>query len=136
VALTYAGFTAAANIIGGRINGQLGLVPDGGSNEIAYTVSLKYVNGPWTFGWVGEAGWFQGTPLLAGISTRFGRAFATGVQYTLAPGLIVGVEYGYNEQRQGGYNFVTGAIGGAGTAGNVNNYIHGQSLVLGSVVNF
>jgi hypothetical protein len=135
LALTYAGFTVAANAIGGRINGQLGLVPDGGVNEIAYTLSVKYVYGPWTIGWVGEAGWFQGSPLLAGISTRRGRALATGVQYTVAPGFQVGVEYGYSEQNQGGYNFVTGAVA-TGAAGKVNNSIHGQSLVFGSVVNF
>ena len=128
IALTYAGFTLAGNIIGGRINGQLGLVPEGGSDEIAYTISAKYVNGPWTLGAVGEIGWFQGNPVLAGLSQRRGMALAVGAQYNVAPGLSLAAEYGYNDQKQSLNNF-TSAPGFADS-------VHGQSFVLGSVVNF
>ncbi len=135
LALTYAGWTLAGNVIGGRINGQLGLVPNGGSNELAYTVSLKYVFGPWTFGAVGEVGWYQGNPVLAGISTRRGRALAVAAQYTVAPGLQLALEYGYNDVYQGATNMLTGGAV-VGPAGTVMNTAHGQALVLGSVVNF
>jgi len=70
LALTYAGFTLAGNIIGGRLNGQLALAPKGGVGELAYTVSAKYVNGPWTVGVVGEIGFYQGNPALSGYSQR------------------------------------------------------------------
>jgi hypothetical protein len=143
LAVTFAGFTLAGNVIGGRINGQLGLVPNGGSDELAYTISLKYVNGPLTMGVVGETGWYQGNPALAGLSQRRGRALAIGAQYTVAPGFQVGVEYGYNEVSQSLQNMVSGAIGPASVSGGVvnangtaNNTVHGQSFILGSVVNF
>ncbi len=135
VALTAAGFTLAGNIIGGKINGQLGLVPDGGSNEIAYTVGLKYVNGPWTVGVVGEIGWYQGNPVLSGISTRRGRGITAGVQYTVAPGFQVAAEYLWNDVYQGATNFAGGTIS-TGPAGVSGNNAHGQAFVLGNVVNF
>ena len=73
VALTFAGFTLGANAIGGRLNGQLALAPQGGVPEVAYTVGLKYVTGPLTVGVVGEIGWYQGDVRLTGVTQRRGR---------------------------------------------------------------
>ena len=87
VALTFAGFTLGANAIGGRLNGQLALAPQGGVPEVAYTVGLKYVTGPLTVGVVGEIGWYQGDVRLTGVTQRRGRGITAGALYRLAPGL-------------------------------------------------
>ena len=70
LAVTFAGFTLAGNVIGGRVNGQLAAAPKGGVGTLAYVASLKYVNGPWTVGIVGEVGNYQGNPVLSGFSVR------------------------------------------------------------------
>jgi len=124
LALTYAGFTVGGNVIGGRVNGQLGLAPKGGAGEIAELVGAKYVAGPWTVGVVAERGDYQGNPLLAGLTQRRARAIDAGVQYQVAPGMQVWAEYMYQDVWQGG----------AGGVGVVNP--HSQGVILGDVVNF
>ncbi|HLJ04651.1 MAG TPA: hypothetical protein VKT26_00150 [Acetobacteraceae bacterium] len=124
LALTYAGFTVGGNVIGGRVNGQLGLVPKGGAHETAELVGAKYVTGPWTIGIVAERGDYQGNPLLAGLTQRRGRAIDGGVQYQVAPGMAVWAEYMYQDVWQGG----------AGGQGTVN--VKSQGFLLGDVVNF
>jgi hypothetical protein len=124
LAVTYAGFTVGGNVIGGRVNGQLGLAPKGGAGEIAELVGAKYVTGPWTVGIVAERGDYQGNPLLAGLTQRRGRAIDAGVQYQVAPGMQVWAEYMYQDVWQGG----------AGGQGTVN--VHSQGVILGDVVNF
>ena len=69
-ALTFAGFTASANAIGGKLNGQGALTPSGGSNEAAMILGLKWTGGPLTVGGTVEKGWYQGNVVLAGISQR------------------------------------------------------------------
>jgi predicted porin len=93
LALTYGGFTIGGNIIGGRINGALAAVPQHGVGELAYTVGLKYISGPFTIGVVGEIGWSQGNVNLVGISQRRGRGLDFGASYALAPGYTVYAEY-------------------------------------------
>jgi hypothetical protein len=136
VAVTFAGITLNGNVIGGKINGQLGLVPDGGSNELAYVIGAKYVTGPWTMGIAGEIGWYQGNPVLSGISQRRGRGLVAGVQYTVAPGFQVAAEYLWNDVQQSATNFVGGTVSTAPAAQNIGNNAHGQAFVLGNVVNF
>jgi hypothetical protein len=134
LALTYAGFTIGGNVIGGRMNGPLAATPQHGVGELAYTVGLKYVSGPFTIGAAGEIGWYQGNVNLTGISQRRGRALDFGASYTVAPGFIVYAEYVYQDLQQSGFNFVTGAAGGA-TAG-LNNNIRSHGFTIGNVVNF
>jgi len=135
LAVTWAGFTLAGNVIGGRVNGQLAAAPKGGVGTLAYIASLKYVNGPWTVGIVGEVGNYQGNPVLSGFSQRRGRAIAVGGQYNIAPGFAVAAEYLWNDTYQGGNNFITGAVGTAPGA-NLNNNFHGQNFIVANVVNF
>ena len=61
VAATFAGFTVGGNIIGGKMNGQMGLQPSGGAPLLGVLAGAKYVYGPWTVGIVGEEYWEQGT---------------------------------------------------------------------------
>jgi len=131
LALTYAGFTLAGNVIGGRINGQLAPVPQGGSNELAYTIGLKYVTGPITLGVAGEIAWYQGNALMAGISQRRGRGITVGAQYAVAPGFQVAAEYLYNDIQQSGVNLGSGAVGSS-----ANNSLKGQSFVLANQISF
>jgi hypothetical protein len=134
LALTYAGFTLGGNVIGGRTNGPLAPAPQHGADELAYTIGLKYVSGPFTVGVVGEVGWFQGNVNLTGISQRRGRGLDFGASYTVAPGLVAYAEYFYQDLQQSGFNFITGAAGGAG--GGLNNNIKSQGFTVGNVISF
>ena len=131
VAITFGRFTVGGNVIGGRLNGQLALAPQHGAPEVAYMVGVKYVNGPFVIGVAAERGDYQGSVNLTGLSQRRGQAIDVGVGYTVAPGLIVYAEYQYDTLYQGGFNFVTSAIGSA-----ANNNARSQGLLVGNVVNF
>ena len=111
IALTYAGFTVGGNVIGGRLNGQLALAPQGGTPEVAYLLGAKYVAGPLTVGIVAENGTYQGAQQMVGLSQRRGRGIDFGASYTVAPGYTVWAEYMYQDIYQGGVNLVTGAVG-------------------------
>jgi len=111
VALTYAGFTIGGNIIGGRISGVLGLVPQNGVSELAYLIGAKYVAGPLTVGISAERGVYQGNVNLTGISQRRGQALDIGASYSVAPGYLVYAEYQYQNLRQSDFNFITNAMG-------------------------
>ena len=134
-ALTYAGFTLSANAIGGDLNGQLALKPQGGARESAVILGLKYTAGPLTVGVEAEKGWYQGNVVLSGISQRYGQGIAVGGNYVVAPGFTVFGEYMYEEIYQGANNFVTGAVGTAAGA-NANNKVKAQGFLLGNVINF
>jgi hypothetical protein len=131
LAVTYAGFTLAGNVIGGRLNNQLAPAPQGGAPEVAYTIGLKYVTGPLTLGIVAARGDYQGAVQMSGITQRRARAIDAGLSYTVAPGYIVYGEYMWQDIYQGGVNMITGA-----TASNANNEIRSQGVLIGNVVNF
>jgi hypothetical protein len=121
----------AANAIGGRLNGQLALAPQGGAPEVAYTVGLKYVTGPLTVGIVGEEAWYQGSVQLTGLSQRRARGLTAGGVYTVAPGFNVFGEYLWEDVQQAGFNFATNANGSP-----FNNNVKSQGFLLGNVINF
>ncbi len=131
LALTYAGFTVGGNVIGGRINGQLALDPQGGAPMVAYLAGAKYSAGPWTIGIVGEHADYQGNVNMVGLTQSRARAIDTGVSYAVAPGMTVWAEYMWQDIYQGGVNQITGAVGS-----NANNDIKSQGVLLGDVVNF
>jgi hypothetical protein len=136
-AATFAGFTVGGNVIGGQMNGQLGLQPQGGAPLLGFLAGVKYVTGPFTIGIVGEEYWEQGNVQLTGISQRRARALSTGLSYTVAPGYQVFGEYLWNDQSQGGLDFTTATSlnAGANLLRN-NNNVKGQSILIGNVVNF
>jgi predicted porin len=131
VALSYAGVTVGGNVVGGQMNGQLGLQPKNGAPLIGYLLGAKYTAGPLVFGIVGEEYWEQGTATLSGITQRRARGIDAGVSYQIAPGLLTYAEYLWNDQYQGANNFITGAINS-----NANNNIRGQGFLIGQMVNF
>jgi len=135
VAATFAGFTVGGNVVGGQMNGQLGLQPKGGAPLFGILAGAKYVAGPFTVGVVGEEFWEQGNVNLSGITQLKARAIDVGGSFTVAPGFTVFAEYIWGDQTQGARNFVTGAIGTA-AGSNLNNNIKGQGFLIGDVVNF
>ncbi len=135
LALTYAGFTVGGNIVGGQMNGQLGLQPKNGAPLLGYLLGAKYTSGPLVVGIVGEEFWEQGNVNLSGLTQLRGRGIDAGLSYQLAPGFTVWAEYLWNDQQQSARNFISGAIGT--TAGsNLNNNIKGQGFMVGNVVSF
>src|SRR5262249_12856076 len=117
VAVTFAGFTASANAIGGRVNAQGAPTPQGGASQIAYILGLKYVTGPLTLDIQAEEAWYQGNPVLAGLSQRRARAITAGGVYTVAPGFQVFAEYLWEDVSQTGQNFLTGGTGFTAASG-------------------
>jgi len=73
----------------------------------------------------------QGSNQLTHTSQRHEFAFAVGGAYKIAPGINLCVEYMYEMQHQGAYNFNTGAAGVS-----TGNNIHGQGLTLATIVNW
>ena len=129
-ALTYSGFTLAANYIGGALNGQLAMRPTGGAPENAVVVGMTYANGPWTLGLESGIVDSQGDARLTKISQRHEWEIALGGTYALAPGVGLVAEYIHTERHQGNFNFVTGGVGGA------TRDAHAQTLLFATVVNW
>jgi hypothetical protein len=135
VALTAAGFTVGGNIIGGQMNGQMGLQPKGGAPLVGVLAGVKYTAGPLVVGIVGEEYWEQGNVNLSGITQLRARGIDAGASYQIAPGYVAYVEGIWNDQYQGARNFISGAVG-TGAGSNLNNNIKGQGFLIGNVVNF
>jgi hypothetical protein len=86
----------------------------------------------------------QGAAQLTGTSQRREFALAVGGNYVLAPGLNVYAEYQYEYRHQGGFDFVSNALG-TGTTGTVGTAgwkagstrdVHGQAIMVGTSVSW
>jgi hypothetical protein len=133
IAATFSGVTVGGNLIGGNMNGQLGLQPQGGAPLFGFLFGAKYVAGPLTIGAAAEEYWEQGQAQLSGISQLRARGLSTGLSYSVAPGFQVFGEYLYMDQQQSLRNFLTSTFG---PGNNANNNIKGQTFLIGNVVNF
>ncbi len=128
VAVTYQGFTLAANYIGGAVNGRLAARPSQGSTMNAFLVGVTYRNGPLAIGSSFANIDEQGSVAMTGLTQRHEYEFSIGGSYALAPGLVMFADYLYQNRKQGGFNFATG------TPGVSNNQVQGQGFVLGTQV--
>ncbi len=130
IAVTTFNVTAAADYIGGAVNGQLNMRPTGGAPTNAVVTGLTYANGPVVLG--AEIGLIdtQGDARLTGVSQRREMEVAFGGNYKLAPGVQLVGEYLYQQRHQGGYDFSTGALGLNGTTRDA----HGQGLLFSTVL--
>ena len=130
VAFTASNITAAADYIGGRVNGQLALDPTGGAPTNAVVIGLTYAKGSITAG--AEVGIIdtQGDARLVGISQRHEYEIAFGGAYTLAPGVLLVGEYMYTHRHQGGFDFATGTVGVSGRT----NDARGQGVTFATVL--
>jgi hypothetical protein len=123
-------FMTGMTFEGGNVNSTLALTTQGGQQMRAFQPYLTYQNGPWV---VGLDGFFlteQGTAALTGISQRHESGVYAAINYNLAPGLYVMLEYQYETRHQGNLNFITGAVGPA------NNDVHASALILATIVNW
>jgi hypothetical protein len=132
VAATVANLTFAANYMGGKVNGQLGLDPSGGVNLNAYVVGVTYANGPLVLGLMYENVQSQGDARLTGLSQRVDNGLAFGGNYKLAPGMQLVAEYQYETRHQGGFNFNNPS---GGTIGSTSD-ARGQGVLTGLVMNW
>ena len=131
IAATFGGFTVGGNVIGGLKNSYASPMPQNGVHQLGAIIGAKYVNGPWTVGIAAMEYWDQGNVQMTGISQHRARGINPGFSYTVAPGYQIYGEYLWNDQTQNGVNQITGAVGS-----NLNNNIHGQTVLIGNVVNF
>ncbi len=128
VALTYAGFTIGGNGVFGDVNGQGALKPNGGAATHGVTAGVTYKAGPLLIGVVGESIASQGAVPLTGITQRQEYAIDGGLSYTIAPGLVAWTEYMYQQRKQNGFNFASGAAGAA------YNFVQSQGFQVGTTV--
>ena len=130
-AVTYGGLSVQGNVQRGRFNGQWNLDPKHGAEGFAYIAGATYTVGPLIVG----ASWIdyqsQGDITLMSTSQRREFGAAAGATYSLAPGISLFVSYLWDQRKQSGYNFVTGADTAA-TGGALNNKIRSQALALGT----
>jgi hypothetical protein len=138
VALTAFNVTAAADYIGGSVNGQLSMRPTGGAPTNAVVTGLTYANGPITLGAEIELIDTQGDARLVNISQRHEYGVNFGGNYKLAPGVQIAAEYIYTHRHQGGYDFATGALGNTTAVANNNGRFtrdaQGNAFVLATVL--
>ncbi|MDR3530525.1 MAG: porin [Rhodopila sp.] len=135
VAVTALNITAAADYIGGAVNGQLAMRPTGGAPTNAVVTGLTYANGPITLG--AEIGLVdtQGDARLVGVSQRHEYEVAFGGSYRLAPGVQLVGEYMYTHRHQGGYDFNAGNLGNAGRGpGTLTRDAQGQGAMFATVL--
>jgi hypothetical protein len=128
VALTYAGFTVGGNYIGGQVNGRGAPKPSGGAPTNGWLVGVTYKTGPLIVGVTGESINSQGAVPLVGKTQRHEYGIDAGAAYTIAPGLVGWVEYLYMNRKQNGFNFASGAAGGA------YNTVQAQGLEIGTTI--
>jgi hypothetical protein len=136
--------TPAIDYIGGALNGQLQMRPTGGVSENAVVAGLTYNNGPLTAAVQVGLVESQGAQQLTKVSQRHEFEIAVGGNYNLAPGLYLVAEYQYEQRHQGGFDFLTGALG-AGASGATGTPawkagktqdVHGQAIMFSTVVNW
>ncbi len=130
VAMTYAGVTVGGNFITGAINGRGAAKPSGGANANAFVTGIQYATGPLTVGVAYEYIDSQGAVAMSGLTQRKEYALDIGGSYALAPGLVLFADYIYQNRKQSGWNFGTGAAGAA------NNQVQGQGFVFGTQVSW
>lgn len=119
---------------GGNVNTTLTLTTKGGSALNGFQPFLTYQNGPWVAGLDGFFLTEQGQASLTGLTQRHEVGVYASLNYNIAPGLYVLLEYQYEARHQGGFNFLTGANNTAATPG--YNDVHAQALIFSTIVNW
>jgi hypothetical protein len=134
--LPFGSLTGSIDYLGGAINGQLAMRPSGGAPENGIVTGLTFNNGPLTLGVSTAVIESQGAAQLTNISQRHEFEVAFGGNYNLAPGLYVVGEYMYMMRHQGGFDFNTGAVAVSGGKATFTRDIHGQGILVSTVVNW
>jgi hypothetical protein len=128
---TWQGITANVDVTYGREDGSNALVTRGGAPMAAELFGLSYFWGPWSVGANAAIIDSQGTEVqLTHTSQRHEVATAVGGAYRIAPGIVLCLEYQYEQKHQGDFDWDTNAIGPVG------NDIHMQGLVFATIVSW
>jgi len=138
--LSYAGFTLAGNVNFGQMNGDWGLQPKGGVDEVAWIAGLQYAEGPYVIGAsyfkTNMAGNWTGANALVGVArTENDLGFAAGGTYQLAPGIALYLSYLYGQRHQDGWNFNAGTPSSLVVGGGGNN-TRANLIAVGSVLSW
>jgi predicted porin len=133
---SFAGFTISGDWIGGALNGQLAMRPQGGASESAVITGVTYRLGPWTLGASYAQVDSQGDARLTGLSQRHESEYAFGGSYNVAPGMFLVGEYMYTQRHQGGFDFIAGTAAGAGGAPVATRDAKGQGLMFAVAMNW
>ncbi len=132
LSLSYAGFTVAGNLNYGQMNGDWGIQPRGGVNEVAWIGGVQYATGPVVVGASYFRNNFAGNWLpdtgVARTETDIG--VAAGGTYNLVPGMAIYLSYLYGERHQLGWDFASA------TAGPDQNNTHASVISIGSVLSW
>lgn len=133
VQVSYGGLLVGGHVEWGAFGYQQALEATGASRQVSWVGGATYTVGAATFGFQ----WFDMQNSLAQVSATVGPRRMTGpflgAQYILAPGLLTFVGYGYTNDWQSGYNWVTGAPNTAASGFTTNNSQHNQFVTLGTV---
>ena len=129
-AVTYGGLSVQGNYQRGRYNGQWALDVKHGADGAAWIAGATYTVGPLIFGasWIDYVS--QGDNTLINVSQRREQGAAAGATYSLAPGIAIFLSYIWDQRKQSGFNFITGADSGA--TATANNRIRAQALAIGT----
>jgi predicted porin len=100
---TYMGITANADVTVGRTDGSNALDPRGGAPMAAELFGLSYFYGAWSFGADAAIIDSQGAAQLTHTSQRHEFATAIGGAYRIAPGIVLCLEYQYEQKHQGDF---------------------------------
>ncbi|HEX3996085.1 MAG TPA: hypothetical protein VHX39_33355 [Acetobacteraceae bacterium] len=128
---TWNGITANVDVTYGRENGSNAMVPKGGVSMHGQLFGLSYFSGPWSFGADAAIIDSQGTAQLTHTSQRHEFATAVGGAYRIAPGIVMCLEYMYEQKHQGDFNFDSNSVGSP-----IGNDIHIQGVVFATIVNW
>lgn len=131
--LTFAGVTVGGHFLYGDTNNNgFGLTKQNGRPELAWLAGASYTAGPIIVGasYVDVTSNGSIGSLTTGVDPtgqRREQGIAVGGTYSVAPGFALFATYLWDQRKEGGYNFITGA-----TATTANNKINGQIFGLGT----
>ena len=130
-AVTYGGLSLQGNFQRGRYNGQWSLDAKHAADGVAWIAGASYTVGPLIIGasWIDYVS--QGDNTLINVSQRREQGAAAGATYSLAPGIAIFLSYLWDQRKQSGFNFITGADTAA-TGGTANNRVRAQALAIGT----
>ena len=131
LAVTYGGLTVGGHILAGTGNQSFTLQKQNAKPELAYLGGASYAIGPAIVGvqYVNVMSEGSNGNLTTGVDTtgqRSEQGIALGGTYAVAPGFALFTEYYWDQRKEGGYDFVSGATDAA------HNKVTGQLFGVGA----
>ncbi|MGH7117867.1 MAG: porin [Acetobacteraceae bacterium] len=135
LSVSFGGFTLAGNLNYGEMNGDWGMQPRGGVNEVAWMAGGQYSAGPVVVGASYFRNNFSGNwlPSTGVARTETDQGIAAGGTYSLVPGMGIYLSYLYGLKHQVGWNFNAGAPSALVAGG---NNTRAQVIAIGTVLSW